>query len=380
MEPLINKILLALAATGEPISETITRVPGRLSVEGSRLLVEAAVREGLAGLLYQRLRRDGQFAMLVPQWQRRLESIYYLTLRTNLIFLDVLKEINGQGVPFVVMQGISLLAAAYPDPGVRPLSDIDLWVHPDHRERLYAALRRLNFREAIQIPGLFQRDSILIDVHAELGGAERIGARRFIFSTGLDTIYEACRRIGWDQQELLCLDPCDQVVYLTVHAIKHNLERLVWLADLQRLTAGWRVAEWEKLRRRARQLGQKKVLAVLVYLRQSLFGMRTPLTACEQLNLTALDRYLLRIRKRGPLPKWSSLALLSAGRCLQRIEFVLESMFPRPEILRQVFAGRLDLRDWQLYGLRLRQLLGMLRENSVLLPVQIRQAEKCQVA
>jgi hypothetical protein len=35
-------------------------------------------------------------------------------------------------------------------------------------------------------------------------------------------------------------------------------------------------------------------------------------------------------------------------------------MFPRPEILRQVFADRASLRAWQLYGLRIRQLLGML--------------------
>jgi hypothetical protein len=36
-------------------------------------------------------------------------------------------------------------------------------------------------------------------------------------------------------------------------------------------------------------------------------------------------------------------------------------MFPRPEVLRQVFADRIGLSDWQLYGLRVRQLLGMMR-------------------
>ena len=47
---------------------------------------------------------------------RRLESIYYLTLQTNLTFFCVLKEIVGQGVPFVLMQGAALLAEIYPDP------------------------------------------------------------------------------------------------------------------------------------------------------------------------------------------------------------------------------------------------------------------------
>jgi hypothetical protein len=88
--------------------------------------------------------------------------------------------------------------------------------------------------------------------------------------------------------------------------------------------------------------------------------MRTPAAATAKPKLTALGRYLLRRRKRGPLPKWSSLELLSAGSRIRQLEFAFESMFPRPEILRQVFTDRADLRDWQLYGLRIRQLLGMI--------------------
>ena len=100
---------------------------------------------------------------------------------------------------------------------------------------------------------------------------------------------------------------------------------------------------------------------VLAYLRQALFGMRTPAAALAGLSLSALDRYLLRMRKRGPLPKWSSLTLLSTGNFLRRMEFAFESTFPRPEVLRQVFADRRGRSDRALYGLRIRQLLGMLK-------------------
>jgi len=145
-----------------------------------------------------------------------------------------------------------------------------------------------------------------------------------------------------------------------VHAIKHNLERLIWLADIQRLVAAWQGPEWEAWRQRARQLGQEGVAALLSYLRQELFGMQTPAAAPAGAKLTALGRYLLRMRKRGPLPKWSSLELLSTGSRLRQLQFAFESMFPRPEILRQVFADRTGLKAWQLYSLRMRQLLSML--------------------
>jgi hypothetical protein len=359
-EPL-NRILLWIAASGDREPEAAACLPERLSAEESGHLIEAAVREGLAGLLYQRLRACGRLPMLAAPSRRRLESIYYLTLQTNLTFFCVLKEIAGQGVPFVLMQGAALLAETYPDPGLRPLGDIDLWVLPDNQERLFTTLVRLGFGETSLSPGVFRRGDVLVDTHAQLDWAERIRASRFIFAADLDTVYRACRRVAWDGLDLLCLGKYDQVVYLTVHAIKHNLERLIWLADIQRLVAGWQIADWEELRRRARQLGQERVVAVLAYLRQALFGMRPPAAACVGLNLSALGRYLLRMRKRGPLPKWSSLTLLSTGNCFRRLEFAFETMFPRPEVLRQVFADRSDRSDRRLYGLRLRQLLGMIK-------------------
>ena len=359
-----NKILLWVAASGDPESAAPAWLPARLGAAESTRLVDAAVREGVAGLLYHRLKTSGRLPALADPVRGRLESIYYLTIQTNLRFFAALKEIAGQGVPFVLMQGAALLADTYPNPGLRPLSDIDLWVLPRNRDRLLAALERLGFEGNPLTPGLLRRGDILVDVHAQLDWAERIRARRFLFATDAEEIYRRCRPRSLEGVPVLSLDSYDQVIYLMVHAVKHNLERLIWLADIQRRVAAWQAADWEGLRQRARQLGQERVPAVLAYLRQELFGMPTPAAATAGLALSAVQRYLLRMRKRGPLPMWSSLSLLTAGNRVRQLEFALESMFPRPEILRQVFADRLDLSDWQLYGLRVRQLLGMMRRTS----------------
>jgi Uncharacterised nucleotidyltransferase len=356
-----DKILLWVAASGDPEAGAPARLPERLGAEQSVRLVDAAVREGLAGLLYQRLKTSGRLKALGDPARDRLEAIYYLTIQTNLKFFAALKEIVQEGVPFVLMQGAALLADIYLDPGLRPLSDIDLWVLPRDRDRLLTVLSGLGFEENPLVPGVLRRGAVLVDVHTQLDWAERIPATRFLFALDPEEIQGSCRRITWDGLQLSCLGGHDQVIYLTVHAVKHNLERLIWLADVQRLTAAWQASEWEELRQRARQIGQERVPALLAYLRQELFGMSTPAAATAGLTLSAGQRYLLRMRKRGPLPKWSSLALLTAGNRVRQLEFALESMFPRPEVLRQVFADRRDLSDWQLYGLRVRQLLGMMR-------------------
>jgi len=359
-----DKILLWVAASGDPEAGAPVWLPERMGAEQSVRLVDAAVREGLAGMLYQRLKTSGRLKALADPARGRLESIYYLTIQTNLRFFAALKEIVEAGVPFVLMQGAALLADTYPDPGLRPLSDIDLWVLPRNRDRLLTVLSFLGFEENPLIPGVRRRGAVLVDVHTHLDWAERIQATRFLFALDPEEIQRSCRRVTWDGLELLCLGGHDQVIYLMVHAVKHNLERLIWLADIQRRVAAWQAADWVGLRQRARQLGQERVPALLAYLRQELFGMPTPAAASAGLPLSAVQRYLLRMRKRGPLPMWSSLCLLTAGNRVRQLEFALESMFPRPEILRQVFADRLDLSDWQLYGLRVRQLLGMMRRTS----------------
>jgi hypothetical protein len=332
-----------------------------MGAEQSTRLVDAAVREGVAGLLYHRLKTSDRLKALADPARCRLESIYYLTIQTNLRYFSALKEIAEQDVPFVLMQGAALLVDIYPDPGLRPLSDIDLWVLPRNRERLLTGLSRLGFEENPLVPGVLRRGAVLVDVHTHLDWAERIHATRFFFSLDTEEIQRSCRSVTWDGLQLACLSEHDQVVYLMVHAVKHNLERLIWLADIQRLVAAWHSSDWEELRQRARQLGQEQVPALLAYLRRALFDMPTPATMTTGDQLAAVQRYLLRMRKKGPLPKWSSLALLTTGNPVRQLEFAFESMFPRPEILRQVFADRLDLSDWRLYGLRVKQLLGMMK-------------------
>ena len=361
MDLLANRLLLWIAASGDPEAGDPDWLPGKLGVVESSRLVDAAVREGMAGLLYHRLKTTGRLQALGDPARGRLESIYYFTIQTNLRFFAALKEIAEQGVPFVLMQGAALLADTYPDPGLRPLSDIDVWVLPRNRARLLAALSHLGFEENPLVPGVLRRGAVLVDVHTNLDWAERIPASRFLFALDPEEIHRSCRRVAWDGLQLSCLGGHDQVIYLAVHAVKHNMERMVWLADIQRLTAAWQAADWDGLRQRAGRLRQERVPALLAYLRQALFGMPTPAAASAGRTLSAAQRYLLRMRRSGPLPKWSSLALLAAGNPVRQLEFALESMFPRPEVLRQVFADRLDLSGLQLYGLRVRQLLGMVR-------------------
>ncbi len=432
--PTIEDEILLWAAGGDGEGAPAW-MPAALHPVQSARLAERAVAEGMAGLLFRRLKTSGRLGLLAQREGERLQAAYYRTLQANLRHLAVLTEIlpafDAAGVRAAVIQGMSLLTGLYDDPGVRPVSDIDLWVLPETLESAAAVLARLDFRGSALYPCLFRRGEVLIDLHTHLLGGERVRARRLFYKIDQQSLFEECRRVVHEGCELRCLNPPDEAIYLTLHAIKHNLERLVWIADLRRLVAGWGPSEWEELDRRAADLGQPRVPALLdgllsivgtglpaaestrggavaeippaplfqrggegevlsqrgeeagtvrprgeeagVFSYPNFFpplakgarGIFSLLSSGERSRagheLSVLERHLLRRRRQGPLPKWSSLVLLHAGSGLNQLAFALESMFPRPEVLRQVFPGREDLKNWQLYALRIRQLLGMLR-------------------
>ncbi len=442
--PTIEDEILLWAAGGDGEGAPAW-MPAALHPVQSARLAERAVAEGMAGLLFRRLKTSGRLGLLAQREGERLQAAYYRTLQANLRHLALLPELlpafDAAGVRAAVIQGMSLLTGLYDDPGVRPVSDIDLWVLPETLESAAAVLARLDFRGSALYPCLFRRGEVLIDLHTHLLGGERVRARRLFYKIDQQSLFKECRRFVHEGCELRCLNPPDEAIYVTLHAIKHNLERLVWIADLRRLVAGWGPSEWEELGRRAADLGQPRVPALLdgllsivgtglpaaestrggavpeippaplfqrgvkgeilfqrekkgeilfqrggegevlsqrgeeagVFSYPNFFpplakgarGIFSLLSSGERSRagheLSVLERHLLRRRRQGPLPKWSSLVLLHAGSGLNQLAFALESMFPRPEVLRQVFPGREDLKNWQLYALRIRQLLGMLR-------------------
>ena len=212
-------------------------------------------------------------------------------------------------------------------------------------------------------PAFSGAGQVLVDTHAQLDWAERIRASRFIFAADLDTVYRACRRVAWDGLDLLCLGKYDQVIYLTVHAINHNLGTLDLVG--RHPAPGGRLADpgLEQLRRRARDSSGRSGSWWFSHLCGRRFLEFDPVAAFAGLNLSALARSFCGCAKRGPLPRRSSLTLLSTGNRFHRLEFAFESTFPRPEVLRQVFADRHEQSDRALYGLRIRQLLGMIKSQ-----------------
>jgi hypothetical protein len=339
-------------------------------VRDKDVLIERALREGVASLLYKNLKTSELLERLSPGQRERLETCYFQTLRLNLRLIrdlkQVLSTVNQRRIRVVLLQGIILLTQLYSDIGVRPLGDIDLWVLQEDYAAFIDRLETLGYERDPLYPNTLRRGLTVFDLHTHILGADRIRARSLLLAKGQNDIFNDTQVIDFCGSEARCLNTYDQVFYLGLHALKHNLDRLLWLADIKALLAHWDESDWKAGWRRAEELGQRRAFSSILFLLTRLFDYQLPIKAREfmrEVRLNVLEKHLLRKRIRGhSLPQWAPLVLFSPEKgARRRLMFTLETLFPRPDILKQVFEHSTGRTASHLYALRVLQLVRMAR-------------------
>jgi len=143
-----------------------------------------------------------------------------------------------------------------------------------------------------------------------------------------------------------------------VHALRHSYRRLAWFADLRLLID--QDLDWPFLFARARSGGLERPLAYgLKFLQQRELLPVHLLSWLEDCRLSGLELWLLQRafadRRSGELGDllWS----LNVAGGIRRLQFLLQTYFPQPSVLLQVFPFLPRFLFPLAYGLRLGQLL-----------------------
>ncbi len=221
----------------------------------------AAHEHRIAALLWRALGRAG-VADAQAEAQQALAG-YAEVLRAEALLLHphavsvAVRPLTDAGLEPVVMKGPAV-AVRYPDPGLRPMEDIDLLLPRRQHQSAVAALTAAGW-DVVRAAGRDRYDTVL--QHPEVPwlalelnyGFEA----RFERVTALDPDRMWARRIPIDclGTPAFGLAPADEVVFLAVHAGKpfHGFERLLWIADLAMVVgdaeAEGRALDWDRVRR-----------------------------------------------------------------------------------------------------------------------------------
>jgi hypothetical protein len=369
MQP--EKQIIAAASDINPDVEQMKKLHDLMSYKiDSDCLIDLAVKEGMACLLYKNLKKASILQKLGRPQRQKLQTYYYITVRSNLKLMhavkEILHELNQNNCRVVLLQGIALLIQTYNDIGLRPLTDVDLWILPQDRSAAVNTLTSLDYAADPIYPNTFKRGATVVDINTHILWAERIKSRSSLLTGSQEDIYRNAETIDFDGEKALCLSTQDQFLYLSLHALKHNVSRLIWLVDLKNLIKDWNTLKWEKLITRADEIGLGNCVSYGLFLLNGLFDYQPPCEAWTVLHKKRLgffEKVILKQRKKkNAISTWGQIVLFTKGQgFLKRLSFFVEMLFPRPEVLRQVFANSPDLKFWQLYWKRGLQLIGLFK-------------------
>ncbi len=140
------------------------------------LLLDAAERHRLAPLVLQGMRAQKVLPAAPPEFRARLENIRNLELAKAVVRLHHVDELGAvafrEGMDLHLLKGAAFATALYRDPGLRPMSDIDVLVSPSDFESWSRELERLDYRlvDVSDHASGYRRQAtgVLVELHREL--------------------------------------------------------------------------------------------------------------------------------------------------------------------------------------------------------------------
>ncbi|MCC7243543.1 MAG: nucleotidyltransferase family protein [Acidobacteria bacterium] len=260
-----NALLLAAARAGEPAS-----APSIGADLDWDYLGRAAERQGVAALLHDWLRRHPG-APVDAVCAEALHESYWSGHFRNRLLLEELQRVAQAaadlGIEIMPLKGAHLAPRLYPAPAFRPLSDLDLLIHPRDVARLGALLQSMGYAEVDHSPSYVDDEWLDLDSRDYCWFAIRQGFDALIEYrvaplelavgrlTDLDRAHtDALRRHArevWTRSTrspdgtMRVQSPEDLLLHVATHlAAKHLDFRLIWLHDLARIVLGTPELDW----------------------------------------------------------------------------------------------------------------------------------------
>ncbi len=248
-------------------------------------LVEAAQFHGLAAVLFHVVSETSP-DLMPPDVASRLRNICRDSARQNLVLtsqlLALLDAFAAHGIAVVPLKGPAMAESFYPDPALRPSSDLDFLV----RSQDVAGALRVLAQEGYALGANMQRLPLrvllrlnceLIFHHERMAHVDlkwETGPAHYPFRIAPEMLWRSLGRTRMAGREVPCLSPEALLLFLCVHGTKHMWSRLQWLGDVARLVR--KQLAWDVVLQLAEEAGCMRPLLLGLSLAHELLEAPVP--------------------------------------------------------------------------------------------------------
>lgn len=331
--------------------------PGSVHPQDWQALASLARRQGLAPLLYWRLRPDHLRWPVPESILQALQQDYNQTFSQNLKIFQALEQVLarlGQSRTLAIpLKGVFLTERVYQNLGLRPMSDIDLLLPRDQLSRAIQVLQELGYqppypldleqecrtRHALptfSLPG--QPGAPAFDLHWTLAPPDSP------FQVPIQALWQRARPGLLMDQPVLELSPEDLLLHLSLHAayMEYFCSGMRPFYDIACSTSLFKdQIDWPRLVDRARQWGAARSAWLALSLSVRFFRAPIPAATLADLdvdpeNTVYLDWAIAQILE--PAELGGKLAAVWASSTWpQRLRQAARLGFPSPPEMRTAY-------------------------------------------
>jgi hypothetical protein len=312
-----------------------------------------AESDGVIILLEHRLARHPAYSDVPAGLLNLIQQAAKQGLMDQLPFHSEQKKIfqalNQAKIPFLVMKGTALGHWLYESPGLRPVTDIDLWF-PDSETvfSLDGILRPLGYERAETAGGLssfelafdkqFNGRKIRLDAHWAMFNSALLSA-----SVSFETAYSQAMPVTIQTQEVKVLCITDALVNAIGHrALKylaHKDDTLKWLYDQYLLFNALDAAQWQEFVCRCADAGISDLALDAIECSQRQFYTRLPAHVVASISINAKCEKL----RRSWFQSWSRYQWqemrAASQTCSGRAVWLGQRLWPNPEAMRERYGS-----------------------------------------
>lgn len=189
-------------------------------------VLRLARRHGVIPLLHRRVKgRSG-----VPEWVAlECREAYSNNAFRNFIlyseFSRVLGAFAAKGIPVLLLKGAYLAEAVYGDPGLRPMSDLDILVREKDLEQVTDLLKEIGYymgeeeeEDHHHLPPFVKEGAVPVEVHW------RLAPGHAPYRIDMEEVWSKSSRALVAEQEVLVLSAEHLLVYLCIHMAQHHFD------------------------------------------------------------------------------------------------------------------------------------------------------------
>ncbi len=322
-------------------------------------VVDLALHNGLAPMLNWVLKGAGINLESASLWTplvsaARSAALRYALLDTTRVQIDT--AMRDANIPTIWLKGIALAHSAYPEPWLRPMSDLDVLVPHEQRNLALTTVESLGFRHLqnpntliIDVPEDLQHhyvfyatvaNSVCLELHHRLLGTFGL---ELLPREQLDWFWENSYIWTNDSTTITIFKPEPELLYLCAHTLLQHGEAntsLFCYFDLHLLITKTAL-DWQMVVDKALELKWSYAVERTLTLAIQFFKTQVPEWVLDQLRTRrSIDEDSFRVtRLQGKGNRWESeMMFLSKLPFAARLRIITTMLFPKKKFIQDRYS------------------------------------------